>query len=66
MKRMCRPTRPLSWPTITLRAWRSRQQYPRLLAAFRAERTKALDDTRRENERRQADTNEDVRIVVEV
>jgi hypothetical protein len=47
---------PPPWATIALRAWRARQQYPRLLAAFRAERTKVVEETRRENERRQADT----------
>ena len=47
--------RPPSWATIALRAWRARRQHPGLLAAFRAERTKAIEQTRLENERRQAD-----------
>jgi hypothetical protein len=44
-----------SWPTIAIRAWRSRGQHPGLLAAFRAERSSAIEHTQRENERRQAD-----------
>jgi hypothetical protein len=44
-----------SWPTITTRAWRSRREHSGLLAAFRAERSSAIEQTRRENERRQAD-----------
>jgi len=48
--------RPPSWATIALRAWRARHEHDRLIAAFRAERSKALDDTRRENKRRQANT----------
>jgi hypothetical protein len=44
-----------SWITSALRAWRSRGQHPGLFAAFRAERSKAIEDARRENERRQAD-----------
>jgi hypothetical protein len=44
-----------SWPTITTRAWRSRREHSGLLAAFRAERSSAIEHTRRENERRQAD-----------
>jgi hypothetical protein len=47
---------PPSWATIAMRAWRSRQQHPRLLAAFRAERSRASKETQRENKRRQADT----------
>lgn len=43
------------WPTIAIRAWRSRGQHPGLVAAFRAERSSAIENTRRENERRQAD-----------
>ncbi|MFI4977425.1 MAG: hypothetical protein ACHQC8_01915 [Solirubrobacterales bacterium] len=49
------PLRPPSWATIALRAWRARQQHPQLLVAFRAERSGAIENTRRENERRQAD-----------
>jgi hypothetical protein len=45
-----------SWPTIAARAWRARAQHKGLLTAFRAERSAAIADTRRENERRQADT----------
>lgn len=40
---------------ILRRAWRSRGQHPGLFAAFRSERSKAIEDIRRENERRQAD-----------
>ncbi len=43
------------WSTIAIRAWSSRGQHPGLLAAFRAERSSAIEHTRRENERRQAD-----------
>jgi hypothetical protein len=46
-----------SWITIAIRAWRSRQRHPGLPAALRAARTMALEATRQENERRQADTN---------
>lgn len=45
-----------SWATIAIRAWRSRSQHPGLLAAFRAERARAVEDTQRENKRRRADT----------
>lgn len=38
-----------------LRTWRSRRVHLGLLAAFRAERSTGIKDTRRENERRQAD-----------
>jgi len=44
-----------SWTTIAARAWHSRRHHYRLLAAFRAERSGATEDTRRENERRQAE-----------
>ncbi|MFI4992439.1 MAG: hypothetical protein ACHQCH_02340 [Solirubrobacterales bacterium] len=44
-----------SWTTIAVRAWRSRSERSGLLAAFRAERSSAIESTRRENERRQAD-----------
>jgi hypothetical protein len=44
-----------SWTTITARAWRARSQHKGLLAAFRAERCKAIEDTRQENERAKAD-----------
>jgi len=44
-----------AWATIALRAWRSRSRHKGLLAAYRAERTTAIEETRRENERRQAD-----------
>ncbi len=47
--------RPLSWATIALRAWRARHQHKGLIAAFRAERTKTLESTRLENQRRRAD-----------
>lgn len=53
---MPEPLRPPSWATIALRAWRARRQHDGLIAALRAERAKAVEDTRRENERRQADT----------
>ncbi len=45
-----------SWATIAIVAWRSRSQHTGLLAAFRAERARAVEDTQRENERRRADT----------
>jgi hypothetical protein len=45
-----------SWATIALRAWRARHQHDGLIAAFRAERTKAVETTRLENESRQVDT----------
>jgi hypothetical protein len=45
-----------SWATLALRAWRARHEHGGLIAAFRVERTKAAEDTRRENERRQTDT----------
>jgi hypothetical protein len=47
--------RPPSWPTIAARAWRARAQHKGLLAAFRAERARAIEHTQRENERRQVD-----------
>ena len=47
--------RPPSWPTLVLRAWRSRSRHKGLLAAYRAERSTAIADARRENEQRQAD-----------
>ena len=40
---------------IAGRAWRSRARHKGLLAAFGAERAAAVEETRRENERRQAD-----------
>ncbi len=46
--------RPPSWATIALRAWRVRHERDGLIAAFRAERTKAITQTRLENERHQA------------
>ena len=45
-----------SWATIALRAWRARRHHDGLIAALRAERSRAVDETQRENERRQADT----------
>lgn len=45
-----------SWAAIALRAWRTRHEHDGFLVAFHAERTKAVEDTRRENERRRADT----------
>lgn len=45
-----------SWTTIAFRAWRSRSRYRRLLAAYRAERAAANEETQRENERRRVDT----------
>ena len=44
-----------SWPTIAARAWRARARHKGLLAAFRAERSAAIEQTRLENEHRQAD-----------
>jgi hypothetical protein len=40
-----------SWITSALRAWRSRGQHPGLFAAFRAERSKAIEDARGGGER---------------
>lgn len=48
--------RPPSWATIALRAWRARHEHGGVIAAFRTERSRALDETQCENERRQADT----------
>jgi hypothetical protein len=48
--------RPPRWTTIAARAWRSRTQHNGLVAAFRVERTEAIERTRRQNERRQDDT----------
>ncbi len=42
---------------ILRRAWRTRREHSGLVAAFRAERSEAIEQTRLENERRQADTN---------
>ena len=50
------PLRAPSWTTIAARAWRARAQHNGLLAALRAERAEAIEDTRRENVRRQADS----------
>jgi hypothetical protein len=44
-----------SWTTIASLAWRTRAQHKGLLAAFRAERSKAIEDTQRQNERAAAD-----------
>ena len=44
-----------SWTTIALRAWRSRAHHKGFLAALRNERTTAIEDAQRENERRPAD-----------
>jgi len=48
--------RPPSWATIARCAWRARHHHDGLIAAFRAERSRALAETRRENERRRTDT----------
>lgn len=45
-----------SWTRIAARAWRARAQHKGLLAAFRAERSTAIEQIRLENERRQAAT----------
>ncbi len=47
--------RPPPWATIALRAWRARH-HGGLIAAFRAERSRARADTQRDNEHHQADT----------
>jgi hypothetical protein len=47
--------RPPSSLTIALRAWRSRPRFKELLAAYRAERGAANQETERENERRRAE-----------
>jgi hypothetical protein len=47
--------RPPPWTTIALRAWRSRSRHKGFLAAMRAERTAAMQDAQRENERAAAD-----------
>jgi hypothetical protein len=39
-----------SWTTIAARAWRSRRQRHGLVTAFRTERSKAIEDTQRQNE----------------
>jgi hypothetical protein len=44
-----------SWTTIAARAWRARSQHKGLLAAFRAERTSAIEQIRSETERSAAD-----------
>ena len=44
-----------SWLTLVARAWRSRCEHDGAFVAFRVERSKAIEDTRRENECRQAD-----------
>jgi len=48
--------RPPSWATITMLAWQTRRQHDGLIAAFRAERSRARADTQRDNEHHQADT----------
>jgi hypothetical protein len=48
--------RPPPLATIALQAWRSRHHHDGLIAAFRAERAAAIENTQRENERRHADT----------
>ena len=48
--------RPPSWATVALRAWRTRHHHDGLIAAFHAERSRALAETQRENKRRQVDT----------
>lgn len=48
--------RPPLLATTALRAWRSRHHHDGWIAAFRAMRTTAIEQARRENERRQADT----------
>lgn len=45
-----------SWATIALRAWRARHEHGGVISAFHTERANAFEDTRCENERRQADT----------
>jgi hypothetical protein len=40
-----------SWTTIAVRPWRARRQHAGLLAAFRAERSTAVEHTQRENAR---------------
>jgi hypothetical protein len=51
-----------SWATIASRAWRTRRQHGGLLAAFGAERVRAAENTRRENDRRQADSENSQRV----
>jgi hypothetical protein len=46
--------RPPPWPTLLPRAWRSRSRLTGLLGALRAERAKAIEDTRQENQRLRA------------
>jgi hypothetical protein len=55
VKRMCRPTRSPSWPTIIARAWRSRREHDDFYAAFRVERVEAKEQAKRESERGAAD-----------
>jgi hypothetical protein len=47
--------RPPNWPTLLARAWRARSKHTGLLAALRAERSQAIEQTRQENDRRRAD-----------
>jgi hypothetical protein len=47
--------RPPSWRALLARAWRSRAEHSGLLAALRAERSAAIEQTRRENDRRRAE-----------
>jgi len=50
------PVHPPSWMALMARAWGSRSRHGGLIAAFRAERSEAIEQTRLENERRQANT----------
>jgi hypothetical protein len=43
-----------NWPTLLARAWRSRSKHTGFLAALRAERSEAIEQTRQENDRRRA------------
>jgi hypothetical protein len=49
------PLRAPSWLTILAWAWRARRRHDGLIAAARLERARALEDTRLQNRRRQAD-----------
>jgi hypothetical protein len=51
-----------SWTMIAARAWRTRRQHGGLLAAFGAERVRASESTRRENDHRQADSENSQRV----
>jgi hypothetical protein len=52
------PVRPVPFGAIVGRAWRSRRQHRGFVAAVFAERASALDEVRRETERREAEADQ--------